>query len=137
MSYCNRTDIENVFGQDNVAIWSNLDNDGLEADETRIAAAIAFAAAHIDARMHAGRYALPLRAASGQLTQITDLAARLAGIWLYEARARTEPSADAADTSRFAEMRSRVDAQLSRYLAGADHLPAVRRTASPDSPVVA
>lgn len=134
MSYCTQTDIENIFGQANIAVWSNLENDSLNADATRIAAAIAFADAHIDARLHAGRFALPLRGQTGSLPQIADLAARLAGIWLYEARAQDAPAADTHPTSRFAAMRRQVDQQLTRYLIGQDQLPAIARFNSPDSP---
>ena len=93
MSYCTQTDIENIFGVTNVVLWSNLDNQTTTADATRIAAAIAYAGSFIDDRFQDGRFVVPLQSRGGSgLAQITDIAARLAGCWLYESRGMADLS---------------------------------------------
>jgi hypothetical protein len=84
--YCDRDDIEDVFGVGNVAKWADLDND---EDSTKIAARIARAVtaamADVDSRMLGGPYTVPLAKADASIpTLVTDVCARLAGVWLYE-----------------------------------------------------
>lgn len=82
--YCTRSDIELFFGAVNVAKWADLDEDADESKITaRIAAAIEFADSEIDDALREGRYTIPLATVP---TTIKDLSARLAGVWLYEAR---------------------------------------------------
>jgi hypothetical protein len=130
MSYCTQTDIENLFGIDNVACWSNLDNQTTTADTGRIAAAIAYAGAVIDDRFRNSRYGVPLVGLSGPLVQITDLAARLAGCWLYESRGMADSdgavSTRGTDAGSIAAHRRYVQRMIGRYLAGQDQLPAVQ-----------
>ncbi len=84
MSYCERTDIEALFGRKNTAAWADLDgNENTTAIAARITAAIAYADGEIDDTLRHGPYAVPL---TGTHTSITDAAARLAGVWLYESR---------------------------------------------------
>jgi hypothetical protein len=87
-TYCAKTDIEQVFGPTNVSKWSDLDND---ADATKIAnritAAIAYASESIDDILRCTSYPIPVvTAADATPATVKDLAAKLAGIWLYEAR---------------------------------------------------
>jgi hypothetical protein len=87
-TYCAKADIEQVFGPTNVSKWADLDND---ADGTKIAsritAAIAYASEAIDDVLRCTSYQTPVVTASEATpTTIKDLAAKLAGIWLYEAR---------------------------------------------------
>lgn len=85
MSYCNRSDIEALFGAVNVKKWADLDNTEVEAPITaRVATAIEYAQATIDDRLRGGRYTIPL--AEPPPTTVVDTAARLAGFWLYDAR---------------------------------------------------
>jgi phage gp36-like protein len=88
MSYAARTDVEQVFGPINVAKWADLDNDEDAAKiAARIVTALAWADAEIDDRLRGGVYSLPLQGTTGSLpATIVDLAANLAGVWLYEAR---------------------------------------------------
>ena len=125
MAYCIQSDIENLFGVENVARWSNLDNQGATADAGRVAAGIAYAAALIDDRFRNSRYSVPLVALSGELAAITDLAARLAGCWLYESRGMADGAADRADAGGIAGHRRYVERSLGRYVAGQDQLAAV------------
>ena len=112
MSYSVQADIENVFGKDNVARWSNLDGEA-GADTARIATAIAVADEDIDNRFRGGRYALPLNPAS---ETVKNWSARLAGIWLFENR----PSYNKAENQNegFQEMGDKVDSQIEMYTSG-------------------
>ncbi len=84
MSYCTRSDIEDLFGPLNVAKWADLDNDqDATAIASRIARAIAVATARIDDRLRGGPYSLPI---VGDPPTLVNLAASLAGLWLYESR---------------------------------------------------
>jgi hypothetical protein len=87
-TYCTKADIEQVFGTTNVSKWADLDND---SDATkianRIAAAIAYASEVIDDVLRCTSYLIPAATAAGATpTTIKDLTAKIAGIWLYEAR---------------------------------------------------
>ena len=94
-TYCALADIEAAFGTENTTTWSDLDND---ADATkkaaRVAAAIAYASDAIDDVIRVANYTIPLANTAGTTpTTITNLAATLAGLWLYEARGTQEMNA--------------------------------------------
>lgn len=87
--YCARADIENVFGITNAETWADLDNDGDAGKITaRIASACAWATREINDRLRASIYVTPLvEDEGGALPEtVVDLAANLAGVWLYEHR---------------------------------------------------
>ena len=85
MSYCARADIESVFGVENVKQWADLDNDEVSTKiAARITAAIAYAQAEVDDRLRGGPYTPPLDEPPPSV--ITDIAAKLAGVWMYENR---------------------------------------------------
>jgi len=92
MDYCTQADIEDLFGAVNVAKWADLDND---IDATKIAARVArgitVASAQVDDRLRGGPYALPI---TGSPTTLVNLAAMLAGVWLYESRGVQDYSPD-------------------------------------------
>lgn len=85
MSYCNRSDIEALFGTVNVKTWADLDNTKVAVTiDDRITTSIEYAQATVDDRLRGGRYTIPLT--EPPPTTIVDTAARLAGFWLYDAR---------------------------------------------------
>lgn len=87
MSYSVRTDIEAIFGVNNVALWGDMDGDENASNITaRIAYMIAEADAGIDDDLRGTSLRLPLQTSAGATpTTITRIAARLAGVLLYEA----------------------------------------------------
>lgn len=119
--YITQADIENVFGTENVATWSNLDSDSTTADTDRITAAIAWAEQEINDRFRGGPYALPFSAlSSGGLRPIIDWCAKLAGAWLYQSRGidlETNPVADALLS---------VESSIRAYQAGQRRLDCAR-----------
>lgn len=87
--YCTRADIEDLFGVSNVEKWADLDND-LDQDniDDRITRAITEASDDIDEVMRGGPYDIPIVVTGGSTTPtgITNIAATLAGVWLYTKR---------------------------------------------------
>ncbi|MBI5724604.1 MAG: DUF1320 family protein [Planctomycetes bacterium] len=132
MSYITQTDIENVFGSNNVISWSNLDNDTTTANTTRIAEAITYAEGLIDDKFRGGPYALPF---SPVPAVVKDWAAKLAGLWLYDARGhRGKTEEDAID--KYAAMKGEIENQMAEYAGGARKFSAARAASMPNSPVV-
>ncbi len=88
MSYIARTDLEDKFGKKNVEVWADLDSAGVVADiAARIVTAIAFADETVDNALRHGRYTLPVTNTAGNTPlAIIDIAASIAGVWLYENR---------------------------------------------------
>ena len=84
MSYTSQSGIEAVYGTHNVAQWSNLDNDATTADAARIATAISYAEAYMNDALRDGRYEIPFGGTAP--TMIADMAAKMAGVWLYNTR---------------------------------------------------
>lgn len=85
-SYCTRTNINDVFGIKNVEQWADLDNDKNESDiNARVARAVAVSTAFMDNRFRRTRYTIPIVCSSSGET-LVDIAAKLAGVWLYENR---------------------------------------------------
>jgi len=85
-SYISQTDIENIYGSDNVAAWSDLTG-GDTADTTRIASSIAYAERYVDNKFRSSRYQVPFVATGSTLDpQLVDWAASFAGDWLYRSR---------------------------------------------------
>lgn len=87
-TYCVNADIDQVFGPTNVTLWADLDNDSNAAnilarkDEARNVAYD-----RINDVIRCTSYTVPLRNQAAAVPgSIKDLEARLAGVWLYEAR---------------------------------------------------
>lgn len=126
MPYATQSDIENVFGQANVAIWSQLDPDSTEADTNRIARAIAWADTYINARLRGLGWSLPIAGTEASV-MVTDWAANLAGWWLQRPRGLTE---------EMAEVKERIDREIDLIAAGTREWDAGVIDTRPTAPVV-
>ena len=86
--YCDRHDIEMIFGAKNVALWADLDSSEDEQTiEDRIQKAINVATAEVDSLLSSGPFRLPLASSlDGVPLLIRELTATLAGVYLYECR---------------------------------------------------
>lgn len=82
--YCQRRDIEDIFGPPNVEKWADAENkrDGAHV-AGRIAKAIELASVEVDDRLRGGSYSIPFTTIPVTIRQVT---ATLAGVWLYESR---------------------------------------------------
>lgn len=118
-TYISASDIDDVFGTENVTRWSALDGSGTR-DTDRISTAISWAEATVEARFRGTAYDLPLPSSP----LVTRWCAVVAGLWLYESRG----TGDAEREARFADLRDEVEREMALAAAGAlpldiDHLP--------------
>jgi hypothetical protein len=129
--YCVLADIQDVFGQSNINKWADLDNDG---DSTkiidRINRGIAWATEEINSKLRRSKYAIPLTDNDGEVpTIIVDIAANLAGVWMYENRGVQDFNPETgAKFHRLEYNRKRAFASISEILSGVKTLDAVIRT---------
>lgn len=133
-NYISQSDIEDRYGVDNVAAWSNLDQDDSQTNAARVTSAIAYAEQYIDDRLRGSRYSLPLTGNSANaLNTIKTIAATVAGQWLYESRGMTK---DAVIAEKMLINEDRIEKQLNGYLSGAMKLDAALAGSGPSAPVV-
>ncbi|GAG69139.1 unnamed protein product [marine sediment metagenome] len=111
-AYILKADIENVFGADNVAVWSNLSG-GDTADEARITLAISNAEEDVENRFRNGRYLLPFTPVA--LT-VKDWCARIAGIWLFDNRPGYGKSEEELDGLEL--LRTQLEISIDAYTSG-------------------
>ena len=133
--YCTRDDIEDLFGVENVKKWADLDGDGNAVSiAARIARAIVVASAHIDDRLRGGPYVLPV---AGSPATLVDLAAALAGIWLYEARGVEDyDEATGEIRDKVNARRKRAEKTLRDIRSGAIRLDATLANTGTTAPIV-
>lgn len=88
MAYCEDSDIEQIFGTENVDFWADLSgSDEASTKAARKEWARELATEMVDNILRGTPYAVPAKSPSGSTPKtIVDLTARLAGLWLYEAR---------------------------------------------------
>jgi len=112
-TYCVQSDIENAFGVENVLQWSDIENTG-SINATRITRCIAVASEKIDDTARVTDKAVPLQNESGTTSvSVVDLAATLAGLWLYEARGAQDYNPQTGEVShRFEFKRQRSEQML-------------------------
>lgn len=130
--YATQADLESFFGTDNIRLWSNLANDSLDADVSRIQLAIDHAEAQVDLRLAGGPYAIPIQLNSGSIL-LRHWVAILAGLFLRVSRGDLDPD---NSSSSYADLRQSVLRQLASVRSGALVLPAVRLSTTPTSPIV-
>jgi hypothetical protein len=124
----------NVFGVDNIAIWSQLDPSKPRGtpDLNRCSAALDYAdAVIIDFFREHGNYTSPLTPNSPSARMIvTTWAAKIAGIWLYENRG----TRDEAENHKFEKMRAAVFEDMALHVT-ARKLDAVKRWPTSTAPI--
>ena len=130
MSYCDRTDIEAIFGIQNVAKWADLDNDqDAEKVEARIDKAIAFADNKIDDRLRRSVYTVPLEGAGDEdpPSSVVDMAATFAGVWLYESRGVMDFDPDTGIARhQLSYQKKAVETKLRNILSGVETIDCIR-----------
>lgn len=114
MAYATRADIEAIFGRENVAKWSQLDNEQSVADEARVTSALAWAEGYINARFRRSRFVVPL--SGGDTSIVETWCARLAAWWLYRGRGFRDTEVD----DMLQEHRTQVDQEIISALNGVD-----------------
>ncbi|HUB27552.1 MAG TPA: hypothetical protein VL992_19155 [Tepidisphaeraceae bacterium] len=131
--FAQQSDIEDIFGVMNVAIWSQLDptQPPGTADTDRIQTALNFADAKIVSFFrNYGNYVTPLSPQGNDIALVTRWDATLAGIWLYQSRGQRD---DTKDGNKYTKMAEAVIAEMGPYRAQ-DKLDAARRWPAPTAP---
>ena len=113
--YADQADIENVFGEENVKKWSNLDNSADSANTTRIGEGLTWADSFINDSFRESRWALPLALGGTTPAVVKDWAAKLAGIWLYQNRGTRDTNDEG---TKYQDMEDDVKADIQMYTAG-------------------
>ncbi len=88
-AYCTRANVEEIFGTESIEDYAKMSGDDTDAEIlARITRAILVASAHIDAVLRKAVFQdLPIADTDGNTpTVIENLAAVMAGVWLYEAK---------------------------------------------------
>src|SRR3984957_15071202 len=126
MSYAIQSDIENIFSPANVAAWSLYETGTPDspADAGRVASALAYADAEINAFFADGPYALPLTC-SITAAMVAYWAAVIAGVWLFGSRASVSYIDYAGN--RYIALKAAVYADLQLYKSGVKRLDAALR----------
>jgi len=133
-TYIAQSDIEDVFGVDSVAAWSQLDpdEDDSTADTARIAKAIAYAERTVEDRFRNGRYAVPF---SGTSVVLVDWCAKLAGVWLYSSRGVNATRGNDAEERIMFHRRAALE-EMDLYLSEQRDLGLTLAHSSPDAPTI-
>lgn len=126
MDYCERSDIENVFGSKNVALWADMNNSRVAGEiAARIRWAITQASNDIDAALRGSYYHIPLQTLSGDIpAKVRDLCATLSGCILYEPRG-IEDLPDGKTTHQLAWHRKQLQEDLDAIRVGTLRLDAI------------
>ena len=131
--YAAQSDIEDIFGTTNVALFSQLDptQPPGTADITRIQRALDYSDATIISFFrNQGNYATPLAPLDTDADLVKRWSATLAGVWLYESRGLRDQTKDG---NRYAQMRQLVIAEMGPSRSQ-QKLNAVRRWPAPTAP---
>ena len=124
--YCTTANINQIFGPDNVSEWADLNNNDVANEiAAQIAWAIDVASDEIDDYLRSTHHQIPLITAAGATpASITDLAATLAGVRLYENRG-VEEMHDGQPVHKLLWARQRVEKALADIVAGSRRLDAI------------
>lgn len=124
MAYCTQSDVEAIFGN-NVGVWADVDDSGLNIP-ARVQHACDVASDEIDAEMSGSPYKLPLQKADGTVPAlIKEIAATLAGVYLYELRGVVVEQNQPQPVHRFSYKRTWALAVLQDIKAGRKRLDLV------------
>ncbi len=133
--YIDQGDIEDVFGVDNVAVWSNLQNDSTSADTSRITTAIAYAEQEVNDRFRMSMYQVPFtESESGGLYPVKNWCAVLAGAWLFRSRLLRGQGGDGA--ALIVGQRSAALNEMDEYLSGARQLGCAFKSDQSEAPMI-
>jgi phage gp36-like protein len=132
--YCSLQDLYNVYGEQNIIIYSDVQNTDPSAatlDLTRVQAALDDADSSIDMAMLDGRYSVPLAMGPIARDKMKDIAATFAGYWLYKSRGIRE---DSKDGDKYSKMVAEAERKLALIKSGFYKLDCQARWPSPNTP---
>lgn len=127
-AYCDREDIEQIYGASNVASWADLEN---ESDAGEIAAKINWACVaatnRMNDRLRDGPYEVPFDEPYSE--QLVEMTARLAGVLLYDARGIIDMGQDGEPIHQLSAHRRAVMSFVMDVLSGRIHFASLDRVA--------
>lgn len=133
-TYGSQTDMENVFGTQNIAQYSDINNtENGSADGTRVQAASDYADSQINAFFADGPFTVPIPfTETWASVMAANWYAVIAGVWMYSNRG----SRDEKDNigAKYAKMLNGAYRQMGLCKSGIIHLAAQRRWPSPSAP---
>jgi len=130
-NYISQSDIENIFGVNNVIAYSNLDSDNTTVNITRVQAAIEWAESYVNSRFRNGKYQIPFPTTC---KEVVNWCATLAGIWLYEARGMRDGNEEG---NKLSDKKREINSEIASCLAGELYLNVESHdSSSPSAPMV-
>jgi len=120
-TYIDQSDVENYFGESNVAKWSNVENDDAGANATKIADSISVGEEYVEDRFRGSLYAVPFIATGSAIPSVLKRwMVIFAGADLYEARGLQDEASEDADEeqNKISRLKTRADENMGAYLAG-------------------
>lgn len=115
--YATRTDMDNVFGSDNINKWANVNGNSNAIEITgRVAWALEQATAEINDELFLGPYEIPFTAPIP--LQVVRQCATFAGVLLYEARGVADSEDDQDGAHKLRLHRKNVMRFLGRIVSG-------------------
>lgn len=134
-AYISSSDVIDVFGQDNVYVWSNLEG-GTTLNAARVTAAIAYAEEDVENRFRNGRYVLPFSPIPYVLKYWCSV---LAGLWLFNCRPDypSESEEDNEEARGYTRLAKKIEKDIDAYVAGQRILAcALTSGGKPTAPIV-
>jgi phage gp36-like protein len=126
MSYATRTDVENIFGRENVRQWADLENEQDEDDvEERITWALNLSEARVDSRLRESVYVVPFDEEAMPL-EVVDVVARQAGVYLHDGRNIKDQAEDGTPTDAMKPHRKMIADFFTDVLSGRISLSATK-----------
>ncbi len=131
--YGSQVDMENVYGDTNIARYSDMTrSDPPTTNFTRIQAASDYADGQINAYFRDGAFSTPLAFIdSSSRVMARNWYAVIAGSWLYESNGIRDEQVG----NKYTEMVKKVYAEMALHKSGIRRLGVQRRWPSPTSPV--
>lgn len=133
--YANDIDLYNVFGKQNITVWSdiiNTDPSNATLNLNTVQSALTYADGEINAFMLDGPYSIPLTLNPITQSVMNNVAIYFAGGWLYQRRGILETDKEA---SKYEKMVKAGYSMLQKCKGGVVRLDAARRWPSPNAPV--
>jgi hypothetical protein len=116
--YYTRAGIEGIYGQNNVAKWSNKEGDSTTADTTAIATEGSATDDEIDSRARRAGYAVPIPSTSKDFSRIQYIANEITGVRLYMGRGEIQNADTQSIAGQMEKHRQRAYDELDELLFG-------------------
>jgi len=130
VSYCTQDDVELRYGENNIALWGNVDNltgaSATAAIAARVTAGIAAVDDDFDDVFRLCNYRVPLATEAAAVpASVGDKAAWAVGVWLYESRGAQDTDSNGNAMHRLVWIKKNILRWLEEVRTGKRKLNAV------------